>query len=146
MTDKTLAEIYKKARYILFLGNDTCRLQVGLPAPEIDGFLDKYKTQTAYFITPENPFSQPVGETENKLRHQRFISILDEKSLKYIKGYGTDEQEIWPKEHSYLIFCDDVNAIHTLAANFGQKGMLKLSKNKSVTLLTLEDMHYQEVL
>lgn len=146
MTDKKLIEIYKKAKYIALLEDGVCRLRVGLPSSQIDTLLDKYETQTAYFITPENPFSQTIGETENRLRHQRFVSALLEKNLSYIEGYGTDEDDTWPKEHSYLVFCSDAEAMHTLAANFGQKGMLKLAKKKPVSILVFDDMHYKEAI
>ena len=145
MTDEELVESYKKAKYIVMLKHGNCRLRVGFPSPEIDEILNKYKTLTAYFITPENPFSQTLSEAENKLRHQRFLSALDEKQYTYVEGYGTDDKEIWSKEHSYLIFCDDAEAMQTLAANFGQKGMLRVSIKSPVSLLILDDMRYQEI-
>lgn len=146
MTDNTIIEIYTDAKYILQFEGDSSRLRVGFPCFEMDDVLDKHKTNTAYFITPENPFSQTLSDVENECRHQRFVAELQETNLSYIEGYGTNEDETWPREHSYLIFCDDATAMHTLAAHFGQKGMLKLSKHKSVSLLILDEMRYQEVL
>ena len=146
MTDKTFAEIYTDAKYLVKLDADSRRLRVGFPCSEMDVVLDEHKTNTAFFITPENPFSQTLSDVENECRHQRFVAELQETNLSYIEGYGTNEDETWPREHSYLIFCDDATAMHTLAAHFGQKGMLKLSKQKPISLLLLDEMRYQEVL
>ena len=145
MTNNELIEIYKKAKYIVMINSVVYRLRIGRNNPEIDKILDLYGVNCAYFITPENPFSQSLSETENKLRHQRFVDFLKKNKLQYIDGYGTDEEERWEKEYSYLIFCEQTDLMHNLAANFGQKGFLKVSKNTPVSLLTLESMRYQEL-
>lgn len=145
MANNELIEIYKKAKYIVMLNGVTRRLRVAIHNPEIDVALNQYRVHSAYFITPENPFSQSLSETENKLRHKRFIHFLEEHKLPYIEGYGTDEEETWPKEYSYLVFCEDAERMHKLAADFGQKGMLKVPKNKPISLLILKDMEYQEL-
>ena len=145
MTDKTLATIYKEAKYIVFLPTDTCRLKVGEPSTEINKYLRAHAAKVAYFITPENPFSQNLCDTENQMRHQRFKTILHEQSLEYLNGYGTDEDEIWGKEVSYLILSDDHKAMHTLAGYFGQKGILKIALDHPVALLILDDLQYREL-
>lgn len=144
MTNKSFTEIYKNAKYIVSLPTGTCRLKVGEPSSKINKHLRANGAKVAYFITPENPLSQNVCDTENELRHQRFKTILHEQSLEYIKGYGTDEDEIWGKEVSYLIFSDDQKAMHTLAGHFGQKGMLKITLEQPVALLILDDLEYRE--
>jgi len=98
--------------------------------------------KTAYFITPENPFSCTVSEQENSLRHGRFRKELDKLQYFFLLGYGTDEAEKWPKESSYLIFTDDESAMHNLAARFGQNALLKIAYKTPTQLLLLEPMHY----
>jgi hypothetical protein len=145
LTDKRLVEIYTEAKYVVMLKDDTFRLRVGFMSIEIDEQLRMYGTQSAYFITPENPFSQRICEAENKFRNERFVSVLHDKNLYYLQGYGTNEDETWPKEHSYLIFCDDAIAMHALAGNFGQKGILKIVEKKPVSLFILDHIHYREI-
>jgi hypothetical protein len=145
MTNSELIEIYVNAKYVVTTKNTSFRLKVGSHSPEADRLLDLHELKYAYFITPENPFSQSLSEAENTLRHQRFVHLLDESKLSSIEGYGTDENEAWGREYSYLIFCENSEMMCKLAASFGQKGILRVSKNNPVSLLTLEDMRYQEL-
>ena len=98
---------------------------------------------TAYFITPENPFSEELSKEENTLRHARFISTLDKMNCNYIEGYGTDEDDRWPREKSYLIFSDEHDKMCTLAEHYGQNGILRITANKCVQLLLLESANYK---
>lgn len=145
MTDKTLTEIYKEAKYIVSLPTGTCRLKVGEPSSKINKHLRAKGVKVAYFITPENPFSQNLCDAENELRHQRFKTILHKQSLEYLNGYGTDEDDIWGREVSYLIFSDDHEAMCSLAGHFGQKGILKIVLDRPVALLILDDLQYREL-
>lgn len=145
MIDKTITEIYKEAKYVVLRPNDSFRLKVGEHSSEVDELLIKNGTESAYFITPENPFSQPLCETENAFRHQRFLGILNDKSVPYVEGYGTDEDEVWGKERSYLLFSDDFECMQTLAAHFGQKGILQITIEQPVGLLMLGELRYKQV-
>jgi hypothetical protein len=147
VTNRELIDIYVNAKYVVTTKNTAFRLKVGFHSPEADRLLDLHELKYAYFITPENPFSQSLSEAENKLRHQRFVHLLDDNKLSYIEGYGTDDDEddAWGREYSYLIFCENSEMMCKLAASFGQKGILRVSKNNPVSLLTLEDMRYREL-
>lgn len=145
MIDNELIDIYKSAKYIIDNNAMPVRLRVGEESVEVDHILAQFKTESAYFITPENPFSQQLTEEENRLRHERFVTAISELKCQYLRGYGTNEDETWPKENSYLIFSSDESAMHTLATNFGQKGILKVEKGKPVKLLVLEELRYTEL-
>jgi len=142
LIDSELIERYTVAKYIVDNNGMPVRLRVGALNIEVDNILAQYEATTAYFITPENPFSQELTEEENRLRHERFITVLTKSNFTYLTGYGTNEDESWTKENSYLVISSDVSAVHTLAANFGQNGILKVENGKPVSLLLLDGMSY----
>jgi superfamily II DNA or RNA helicase len=142
MIDESLINAYRLAKYIVTYEDEEYRLQVGSTSEFVDRMLHEQNIKTAYFITPENPFSCTVSDQENSLRHGRFRKELDKLQYSYLAGYGTDVAEKWPKESSYLIFTDDESAMHNLAARFGQNALLKIAYKTPTQLLLLEPMHY----
>lgn len=139
---KELLTSYQTAKYIVLIENEPVRLTIGDRHSSLDSLLGQHKTNSAYFITPENPFSQNLSTEENALRHKRFVSELQDLNVTFYEGYGTDEEEIWPKEMSYLILCDDAGKMHALAARYGQNAFLSITKQQPLTLLLLEPMRY----
>ena len=119
------------------------RITVDEPCSNIDNTLKELSAYHAYFITPENPFSIPLSDEGNILRHERFINIIMDANYIFFEGYGTNEDETWPKEKSYLIVCDDDDKMQRLAGDFGQNGMLKLTVQSSTQLLILEPLTYK---
>ena len=136
---------YKNAKYIVHIENEVHRLYVGKPCLTIDKILAENMANCAYFITPENPFSQRLSLEENKIRHQRFVSELETFQFIYYEGYGTDENETWPRETSYLIICDDETDLRNLAGQFGQNAYLKVTRRENVSLFLLEPMKYKPI-
>lgn len=145
MHNVDLIKAYQNAKYIVNIHNINHRIRVGVNDLMIEKMLIEKNAQFAYFITPENPFSQNLTNEENALRHERFTLSLKQKNLAYLEGYGTDEDEKWPREKSYLIFCSEQNYVHELAVNFGQLGILKIERNIPVMLLMLSDLRYLTV-
>ena len=39
-----------------------------------------------------------------------FLSIINSERLIYLTGYGTDNDELWGRERSYLLFLNDRNS------------------------------------
>ncbi|MFT6899040.1 MAG: hypothetical protein ACJA13_003471 [Paraglaciecola sp.] len=142
MINTSLINAYRLAKYSVTYEDEEYRLQVGSPCDFVDRMLLFQNTKSAYFITPENPFSCPLSAQENLLRHRRFRKELETLQYFYLEGYGTDEAETWPKEISYLIFTDDDASMQNLAARFGQNALLKIPYKKATRLLLLEPMHY----
>jgi hypothetical protein len=145
LNDEELISAYQSAKYIVFINEKPERIKVGQTNIVIDKLLRRLSAQSAYFMTPENPFSISLCEEENMLRHRRFIKELKTGDYEYYEGYGTDEKETWPKEKSYFIICDDESKMHKLAGNFGQKGILELSYQFHVRLLILKELSYFQV-
>jgi hypothetical protein len=143
MVDNQTIEIYKIAKYIVLIENTLCRITVGKHCSDIDAQLLKHNAQVAYFITPENPFSIALTTAENTLRHKRFIQELNKAEYPFYEGFGTNEDETWPKENSYLIICDNESKMHKLAGRYGQNAFLKVSLRSSAILLVLDSMNYK---
>jgi hypothetical protein len=139
---KELLTSYQSAKYIVFIENKPIRLSIGDKLSSLDTLLGRHKTNTAYFITPENPFSQNLSTEENTLRHKRFVSELRASNIAFYEGYGTDKEELWPREKSYLMISDDAEKMHALAARYGQNALLSVTKKQPITLLLLEPMRY----
>lgn len=146
MIDSALVSSYANAnaKYIVELDNSQVRITVGKMSAVIDKLLVKHKASSSFFITPENPFSLSLSDAENKLRHQRFVAILKQNKYDYYAGFGTDENETWPREISYLNICNNKSAMHHLAGQFGQNGLLQISKDKKVSLYILSPPVYTE--
>ncbi|AEP29719.1 DUF3293 domain-containing protein [Brumicola nitratireducens] len=146
MLKEELINAYKTAKYVVVDQNIDHRIRVGEHDFVIEKMLSDHDARFAYFITPENPFSQNLTNEENDLRHKRFTLSLSQKDLTYLEGYGTDEDESWQREKSYLIFCNNGNDMHQLAAHFGQLGILKIERNSPVMLLILANFEYLPVI
>lgn len=142
MVENEKIETYKAAKYMVELENKTCKIIVGEVNTDIDKVLVKHNVESAYFITPENPFSKVLTSEENALRHQQFIIDLCKSEYSFYTGYSTNEDETWPKEKSYLIISDDEPAMHKIAMQYEQNGFLKISLESSTLLLVLESLHY----
>jgi hypothetical protein len=139
---KELILAYKSAKYIVNIDSSEHRIYIDKPCPAVDDLLNSLGADSAYFITPENPFSITLSEQENVLRHQRFTKIMKDSNYSFYDGYGTDEDENWPREKSYLIVCDDANKMHKLASDFGQNGLLRLSYQSTARLFILTPLRY----
>lgn len=142
MLDNNTVEIYKAAKYIVELENKTFRINVGEENTDINALLVKHNVKSAYFISPENPFSKVLPNEENALRHKQFIIDLCKRGYSFYTGYGINDEETWPKEKSYLIICDDEPAMHKLAMEYEQNGFLKVSLQSPTSLLVIESSTY----
>jgi hypothetical protein len=146
MINHELILAYESAKYVVEINKQPCRLFVNKTNNKIvDTVLCEHKKTAAYFITPENPFSQLLSVEENALRHKRFVKILNERGYKYYVGYGTDEADNWANEKSYLVLCGDQETMHKLASQFGQNGLLKLEPHSCVKLQILRPLIYEDV-
>jgi hypothetical protein len=145
MLDNKTIEIYKAAKYIVELENKTFRISVGEKNTDIDALLAKHNVKSAFFVTPENPYSKVLTSEENASRHKQFIIDLCKNGYSFYTGYGTNEEDTWPTEISYLIMCDDEAAMHKIAKQYEQNGFLKASYQAPTLLLVLDSLQYLHV-
>lgn len=142
MVNHDTIEIYKAAKYIVELEDKTFRISVGEKNTNVDALLEKHNVESSFFITPENPHSKALTKEENALRHKQFIIDLCKSGYSFYTGYGTNDEDTWPKESSYLIICDDEPAMHELAKQYEQNGFLKVSLQAPTLLLVFDSLHY----
>ncbi len=135
MIKQELLDAYLVAKYIVFFDNKEHRLHIGKRSQEVEQLLTKYNTTSAYFISPENPFSQQLSIEENASRHELFLNYLRESNNTFFLGFGTDEHETWPREKSYLILNNDENEMVGLANSFDQNAILKIELGSVITLI-----------
>ncbi|WJG08089.1 DUF3293 domain-containing protein [Aliiglaciecola sp. LCG003] len=144
MIDEHLLHAYRTAKYMVEYAGELHRLHVGETSEVVNTILRLKNLKSAYFITPENPFSCMLSAQENALRHQRFCDELKKHKYFYLSGYGTDEAESWAKESSYLIFTDDESSMQDLAARFGQNAFLKVTEELPTQLFVLDAQRYTQ--
>ena len=119
-------------------------IRVGSTYPALDRLILEAQCNVAVFITPENPRSESLTELENASRHDEFLSIINSERLIYLTGYGTDDDELWGREKSYLLFLNDQEFADTLARQFGQNGYLLIRQKEPVKLLLNKNGSYSE--
>jgi hypothetical protein len=144
----SLINSYLEAKYVV-LDNDFTNeftIKVNLESESVNLLLDKYQTKHAVFITPENPFSEKLTESENLVKHKEFLQVLNSYNLNYLSGYGTDELEEWGRESSYLIFVDSMPLANDISLSFKQNAYIAIEKNKKAELLILENKTYTKVI
>ena len=137
MIDKELIDAYANAKYIADINGKEISIKVGHMCDELYECLKVNNKNSAFFITPENPFSEQLSKDENELRHQEFLLKLNSIDAKYFLGYGTDKKGQWPRENSYLILIDEEEKMVSLAKLFDQNAMLKINMGSPVELIPL---------
>lgn len=137
MIERELLDAYRKAKYMVFIDNEEHRLYVGEKSQEVELLLTKHSKLSAYFISPENPFSHQLSESDNAARHLQFLNELNKLGCEYYEGYGTDENETWSREKSYLVLSDNETLITGLAQLFEQNAILRVAKHSCIELLVL---------
>jgi N-formylglutamate amidohydrolase len=135
IADKKLIQAYENAKYMV---NDSIELRVGKDSVEIDEWLSQKGVDLAAFITPENPYSQPLTLAQNAKRHTSFITELDRSGIDFVEGYGVDDEDTWPRENSYLVLVEDKLQADQLARSYGQNAYLLCQKGSPVELVLCE--------
>jgi hypothetical protein len=144
MLNNELLEAYKAAKYIFRYESNDIRLRFNEACSEVDDIFEKQEAKMAFFITPENPFSLELSQAENSLRHTRFKQTLIDNNCTYFEGYGTDENEMWSKEISYMIFTDNEALMHLLAGQFGQNAFISIKQSQKAKLCIIAPINYAE--
>ena len=119
-------------------------IRVGSTYPTLDYLMKEAQCNLAVFITPENPRSESLTELENASRHDEFLSIINSEHLTYFNGYGCDDEELYGREDSYLLFLNEKKFADNLANQFGQNGYLLIRQNEPIKLLLNNDSSYIE--
>ncbi len=124
--DDELLKAYRSAKYVLNV-NPVVEMKVDSHCSQLDSLLKERGWGLVAFITPENPYSEILSESENQKRHETFLNYLelqDYKSDELIGGYGIDIGEQWPRENSYLISVGSEEQATEIARQYDQNGYL----------------------
>lgn len=135
MNKSNLEDIYSKAVYTVISGGTEIRFRVGEKSTQIDTLLEENSARIFAFITAFNPFSKLLPVAENKMRQTELLKILRAANLRFLAGYGTNEEETWKREESVFIFdISQENALR-LGRQFQQNAIVFGKKNKKSLLL-----------
>jgi hypothetical protein len=130
-----LKTAYKQAKYVVQTEDKDIILRIGEHNIELDYLLTKHGNDMAAFITPENPYSKPLSEKQNAIRHNDFLDDFKKEELLFIEGYGCDDADAWAKEKSYLVFITNIKTAQNLASKYGQNAWVFCKKLKPIELI-----------
>ncbi len=135
MDKSKLENIYSKAIYAVISGGTEIRFRVGEKSSGIDTLLEENSAGKFAFITAFNPFSKSLSAEENKLRQVELLKTLRAANLRFLQGYGTNEEGTWKREESVFIF--DISQENTLrlGRKFQQAAIVFGEKNDKPALL-----------
>jgi len=136
MINEELILAYEQAMYIVETDKNF-ELRVGKRSEDLDKCLRQHNRYLAAFITPENPSSVQLTKQENALRHKCFLVNLKSSNTDFVKGFGVDDAEEWPREKSYLVFVKNKAHANQLAKSYGQNAYLLCEVNKPVNLIVV---------
>ncbi|MFM7153599.1 MAG: DUF3293 domain-containing protein [Bacteroidota bacterium] len=102
-------------------------IRIGELSPEADAMLREHDFAEWAFITAWNPMSEPLSESENRLRNAELKSQLG--AWLVIDGAGCARNGDWPPEESYFVagipFANAVSLARTCAQRaflYGRRG------------------------
>jgi hypothetical protein len=139
--NQDLVQAYTAAKYIVHgEQEELIEVRVGQPCSVINKLILKADSKLAVLLTPENPFSESLSEAQNAARHTEFLAAIHSEHVNYLTGYGCDDEELWGREASYLLFLQEKKFADKLALQFGQNAYLLLvPKNPARLMLRSEN-------
>jgi hypothetical protein len=124
--DAKLVKAYEQAKYVIE-SDPIIELRVGSISQTLNNLMNVLGVKLMAFITPENPYSESLGVEKNEERHINFLTDLADLSIDkslIINGYGVDDEEIWPREKSYLIPFENEDDAASISKKYGQNAHL----------------------
>ncbi len=89
------------------------------------------------FITAENPFSQSLTASENKVRQDRLRQDLAALGAAVIDGAGQGDDPSWPAEASYAAIGISRDQACELGLNYQQNAIVWIDATGTAELLLL---------
>jgi hypothetical protein len=125
-----LAAAYAAADYMVMLDDDTLRLQVGQPAPDLEAY---WPARRYAFITAWNPASRPTAEAANQAADAALVAQIDALALTRQPAWAEDGSGDW-REPGWLLADIDPLVLDALAHEFGQAATLEWQHGQPVAL------------
>jgi hypothetical protein len=113
-------------------------IRIGQIDEPLEGILEEHGCNEWAFITAYNPFSVPLKEDINAMRHLQLL--MDVSSFTFFEGEGVGEDPAWKPEKSLLIIGIGCESAKELGLKYGQNAIVIGAKGMSAELLiTLSD-------
>lgn len=132
---ENLEKVYKDAVYRVLRKGKEISFKIGEDSAETDAILNAENAETFAFITAYNPHSKQLLPEENKRRQKELIKVLCAKKLKFLKGYGTNEDESWQREESVFVLNISEEEAVNISRRFEQNAIVFGKKNNCARLV-----------
>ncbi|GBG13938.1 uncharacterized protein NMK_1490 [Novimethylophilus kurashikiensis] len=87
----------------MFLPEYTVSVRIDEPARTLDDWLIRHSHKTWAFISAYNPLSQPLGDEENRHRHQQLIERVESRQQSWYEGMGRPDRNDWKPEYGLFL-------------------------------------------
>ncbi|MFK8006639.1 MAG: DUF3293 domain-containing protein [Saprospiraceae bacterium] len=133
--DQRLREAYLATIYeVKYLG---LHLQIGVENWDLEEFLIDNNAFSWAFISAWNPFSKPLSQSENNIRHSKLVDFAKKKHWVFAEGFGVPQNKDWDAEKSLFILDISRNEAIHLGKKFDQKAIVIGRLGKAPELLFL---------
>ena len=133
-----LFQAYINTAYRVYDGNSVETLQIGEASDFMVERMQSLGVTAACLITACNPFSEPLGRTENTARNAALAAEIRKAGLALIPGRGESLQDGWPGEESFLVFGLTKDLAVTWCRRYRQNAVVWIGSD-GVPLLLLRD-------
>lgn len=136
MTSELLA-VYHAAHYQVRHPQGVFTLKTDNPSTELATLLRETGSRCAAFITACNPYSWPVGDTENARAQRQLAGQLQEAGYTAIPAIGLDPAGEWQGEESFLVPGLDLEDAKALGQQYAQNAILWMDTDATPQLVLL---------
>ncbi len=123
MMSTDLERAYRGTEYRVFYADGDFVLRIGEHSPELDALLHSFSETHWAYITPCNPRSAPLTDSDNANRLAQFRTE-NEIAYRLITGAGVGISRDWPPELSILVIGIDRSAALSLATRWEQNAFV----------------------
>ena len=133
-----LLQAYINTAYRVYDGNSVETLQIGEASDFMVERMQRLGVTSACLITASNPFSEPLGRTENTARNAALAAEIRKAGLALLPGRGESLQDEWPGEESFLVFGPTRDLAVTWCRRYRQNAVVWIGGD-GVPLLLMRD-------
>jgi hypothetical protein len=130
MLDPSIVEIYRQTNYQF----GDILLKIDKKSCEANSLLQPFAPAGGVFITAWNPMGDKLTAEVNRQANQKLKTILLNKGLIVIDGYGESEDSEW-REDSFFAYPIDKGTSLNLCCSFEQNAVLYVTTDGLPTLL-----------
>ena len=132
-----LIEAYKRTHYLVYFEGFEIGLRIGEPSKQMAELKQTAAAVGGAFITAENPFSQSLTASENKVRQDRLRQDLAALGAAVIDGAGQGDDPSWPAEASYAAIGISPDQACELGLKYQQNAIVWIDATGTAELLLL---------